>query len=146
MLIFGCFSLRDISCCIAFPFHCTQLRTLPTLGVRQLASALVWPTATSFGKGRFACGLFGPAKAVASCPDPTSASSKQAGHRLGLDQFSRLVEVVVDDRIGRDAEGVVDGRQKLVRVYRVLLWGRALASLLPCTCPRLMPAPPMIAV
>ena len=42
-----------------------------------------------------------------------------------LHQLARLVEVVVDDRLRVDADGVVDRRQQLARVDRVLERGRS---------------------
>src|SRR4051794_31802234 len=47
-------------------------------------------------------------------------SSEQGGHRLGLDQFARLVEVVVDDGVRVDAKCVIGGRNELHRMHRVL--------------------------
>src|SRR5206468_1271553 len=47
-------------------------------------------------------------------------SAEDAGDRLALDQLARLVEVVVDDRVRLDPDAVVDRRQKLGRVDRVL--------------------------
>ena len=41
---------------------------------------------------------------------------KQLRHRLRLHQLARLVEVVVDDGVRGDAEGVVDRRQELAGV------------------------------
>jgi hypothetical protein len=50
-----------------------------------------------------------------------------------LDQLAGLVEVVVDDRLRVDAEGVVDRRQQLAGMHRVLERGRGGLSLLPWT-------------
>src|SRR5215831_16272022 len=46
----------------------------------------------------------------------TALRREQPRDGLALDQFARLVEVVVDDRLRVDAERVVDGRQQLGRV------------------------------
>src|SRR5262245_5716341 len=51
-------------------------------------------------------------------------SRQNAGDRLALDQLARLVQVVVDDRRRVDADRVVDRRQKLARMDRVLQRGR----------------------
>ena len=52
-------------------------------------------------------------------------SGEQVRHRLGLDQLARLVQVVVDDRVRVDADGVVDRRQQLAGMDRVLERGRS---------------------
>ena len=44
---------------------------------------------------------------------------KQRRDRLRLHQLARLVEVVVDDRLRVDADGVVDRRQEFDRMDRV---------------------------
>ncbi len=70
------------------------------------------------------------------------ASGKQAGDRLGLHQFARLIEVVVDDGFRVDAKGVVDARQQLPGVHRDPPSGaEPVLSDLPCTYPRLIPPP-----
>ena len=42
---------------------------------------------------------------------------------FGFDEFAGLVEVVVDDRIGGDAEGFVDGGQQLTGMHWVFVNG-----------------------
>src|SRR5439155_852378 len=50
---------------------------------------------------------------------PTVVLSKQPQHRLGLDQFARLVEVIVSDRVRVDPQRVIDCRQNLRRMHGV---------------------------
>ena len=57
--------------------------------------------------------------------DQGAVSAEQPGHGVGLDQLAGLVEVVVDDRGRVDAEGVVDRRQQLAGVDRVVDAGRS---------------------
>src|SRR5262245_51874343 len=40
-------------------------------------------------------------------------SSEQSGHRVGLDELARLVEVIVDGGFGVDAQRVVNGGENL---------------------------------
>ena len=49
-----------------------------------------------------------------------SHSSKQSNHRLNLLRLAKLAEVRMDARVRVDAEGVIDRRQDLRRVHRVL--------------------------
>ena len=50
---------------------------------------------------------------------------EQACEGLGLDQLAGLVQVVVDHRIRIDANGVIDGREQLAGMDRVLHGSRA---------------------
>ena len=56
--------------------------------------------------------------------EPQGISGEEPGHGLGLDQLAGLVQVVVDDRLRVDAEGVVDRRQQLAGMDRVVQRGR----------------------
>jgi hypothetical protein len=43
---------------------------------------------------------------------PGGSLAKQGRDRFGFDQLARLIEVVVDDRLWLDADGVIDRRQQ----------------------------------
>lgn len=47
------------------------------------------------------------------------ALSKQIGHRLRLDQFPRLIEVIHHDAFGIDPKSVIDGREQFTGMNRV---------------------------
>ena len=52
-------------------------------------------------------------------------SGEEGGDGLGFDEFAGLVEVVVDDGVWGDAEGVVDGGEEFAWVDGVFEWGAA---------------------
>src|SRR6266480_3999902 len=55
------------------------------------------------------------------CSSPThSPLRKQLGHWLGFDEFAGLVEVVIDDRVGIDPDGVINGGNNIDRMRRIL--------------------------
>ncbi len=54
--------------------------------------------------------------------------SEQFGNRLGLDEFSGLVEVVVDDGFGFDSNRVVHGCEEFGGVHGI--FGRAASGLI----------------
>ena len=45
---------------------------------------------------------------------------EELGDSPGLDQFARLVEVIVHDRLGIDPEGVINRSQQFAWVHRIL--------------------------
>ncbi len=47
------------------------------------------------------------------------ALGEQRSDGLGFDQFARLVQVVEDDGLRIDAEGMVDGRQQFAGMHRI---------------------------
>ena len=50
---------------------------------------------------------------------------EEIGNGLAFDQLTGLVEVIVDDGLGVDAGGVVDGGEEVGRMDRILSGGRA---------------------
>ena len=45
--------------------------------------------------------------------------SKEGTNRLSLDEFSRLVQVVINQRLGINTKRMIDGRQDLARMDRI---------------------------
>ena len=74
------------------------------------------------------------------------ASPEQSRHGLGLDQLTRLVEVVQDHGGRVDAEGVVDRGEQLAWMNGIRQGAEPVLSDWPWMWPRLMPAPAITAV
>ena len=66
-------------------------------------------------------------RAVGGWDDQDHPSRKQLRHRFCFDEFARLVEVVINNRLGINPEGVVHGGEQFGRVNRIFC--RAAAGL-----------------
>src|SRR5204862_1130441 len=64
--------------------------------------------------------LYTPSTLVIILETSPNGSSKQRRNRLRLDQFARLVEVIVNDRMRINAKRVIHRRQDLNRMHRIL--------------------------
>ena len=56
-----------------------------------------------------------------ACASAAESSAPQVRDDLSLYQLARLIEVIADLHVRVDAERVVDGRQQIVRMHRLLL-------------------------